>query len=55
MENAYKNYKNLFEQMKKRAKRLHFSNLVIKYKNNIKMTWSAIKEAKIIGKNSSRR
>ena len=41
--------------MKKRAKRFHFSNLIIKYKNNIKMTWSAIKEAKIIGKNSSRR
>ena len=46
VENAYKNYKNLFEQIKKRAKRLHFSNLIIKYKNNIKMTWSVvIKEA----------
>ena len=42
-ENAHKNYKNLFEQIKKRAKRLHFSNLIIKYKNNIKMAWSVIK------------
>ena len=32
--------------------RLDFSNLIIKYKNNVKMTWSVIKEA--IGKNSSR-
>ena len=36
-ENAYKNYKSLFEQIKKHAKRLHFFNLIIKYKNNIKM------------------
>ena len=50
-ENAYKNYKNSFEQIKQRAKRIHFSNLIIKYKN-IKMTRSVIKEA--IGKNSSR-
>ena len=53
VENPYKSYKNLFEQIKKRAKSLHFSNLIITYKNNIKMTWSVIKEA--IGKNSSRR
>ena len=52
-ENPYKNYKNLFQQIKKPAKRFHFSNLIIKYKNNIKMTWSVIKEA--IGKNSSQR
>ena len=50
-ENAYKNYENLFEQIKKRAKRIHFSNLIMKYKNNFKMTWSVIKEP--IGKNSS--
>ena len=36
-ENAYKNYKNVFEQIKKLAKRFHFSNLIMKYKNNIKM------------------
>ena len=45
-ENAYKNYKNLFEWIKKLAKRLHFSKLIIKYKNNIKMTWSVIKRCK---------
>ena len=50
-ENAYKNYENLFEQIKRHAKRIHFSNLIMKYKNNLKMTWSVIKEA--IGKNSS--
>ena len=37
------NYKNLFEQIKKRAKRSNFSNLIIKYKTNIEMTWSVIK------------
>ena len=45
-ENACKNYKNLFEQITKRARRFYFSNLIIKYKNNIKMTWSVIKEAR---------
>ena len=53
MENAHESYKNLFEQIKKRAKRLHFSKLIIKNKNNMKMAWSVIKEA--IGRNSSRR
>ena len=46
VENAYKNCKNLFEQIKKR-----FSKLMIKYKNNINMTWSVINET--IGTNSS--
>ena len=45
---AYRNYKNLFEQIKKRVKKLHFSNLIMKYKNNMKMKWYVIKEA--IGK-----
>ena len=44
-ENAYKNYRNLFEQIKKRAKTLHFSNLIIKYKNNIKMTMVCYKRS----------
>ena len=44
----YKNYKNLFETIKKRSKKLHYSKLIIKYKENIKKTWSVIKEA--IGK-----
>ena len=47
-EEIYKNYKRLFEVVKKNSKRLYYSNLIIKYKNNIKKTWSVIKEA--IGK-----
>ena len=47
-EEIYKNYKRLFEVVKKNSKRLYYSNLIIKYKNNIKKTWSLIKEA--IGK-----
>ena len=37
--NACKNYKNFFEHIKKGAKRLNFSNLIIKYKKykNIKI------------------
>ena len=34
----YKNYKNLFETIKKRSKKLHYSKLIIKYKENIKKT-----------------
>ena len=52
MEKPYKNDKNSFERIKKRAKRIRFPNLIIKYKNNLRMTWSVIKEA--IGKSSSR-
>ena len=44
-EYEYKNYKKLFESMKKRVKRNYFSSLIIKYKNNIKKTWHVIKEA----------
>ena len=44
-EQAYKNCKNLFDQIKKRPKKLHISNLIRKYKNNIKITWSDTKEA----------
>ena len=47
-ENEYKNYKRLFETIKKRSKKLHFSKLIVKYKDNIKKTWSVIKE--VIGK-----
>ena len=32
----YKTYKKLFESIKKRSKKLHFSNLILKYKHNIK-------------------
>ena len=44
----YQDYKKLFESIKKRSKKLYFSKLILKYKNNIKKTWQAIKEA--IGK-----
>ena len=32
----YKSYKNLFEPIKKRSKKLHYSKIIIKYKENIK-------------------
>ena len=41
-------YKKLFESIKKRSKKLYFSKLILKYKNNIKKTWQVIIEA--IGK-----
>ena len=44
----YQDYKKLFESIKKQSKKLHFSKLILKYKNNIKKTWQVIKEA--IGK-----
>ena len=34
----YQDYKKLFESIKKRSKKLYFSNLILKYKNNIKKT-----------------
>ena len=44
----YKNYKHLFEVVKKRSKILHFSKLILRYKNNIKETCKVVK--KCIGK-----
>ena len=35
----YQDYKKLFESIKKRSKKLYFSKLILKYKNNIKKTW----------------
>ena len=35
-ETEYKNYKKLFESIKRRLKKLHLSKLLLKYKNNIK-------------------
>ena len=43
-----KNYKKLFESVKQRSKKLHHSNIITKYKNNIKKTWEVIKDS--IGK-----
>ena len=37
-ESEYKNYKKLFESVKKRSKNLHFSRLILKYQNKIKKT-----------------
>ena len=42
----YKSYKKLFETIKKRSKKNHFSKLILKY--NVKKTWTVIKDA--IGK-----
>ena len=47
----YKNYKKLYESVKKRSKKRYFSRLIMKYKNNIKKTWNVIKDT--IGKNKS--
>ena len=44
----YKTYKSLFESIKKRSKKTYFSNLITRYKNDIKKTWVVIKES--IGK-----
>ena len=41
----YKSYKKLFETIKKRSKKNHFSKLILKYKDNVKKTWTVIKDA----------
>ena len=40
----YKNYKLLFEAVRKRSKKLHFCKLILRYKNNLKKMWEVIKE-----------
>ena len=47
-ETQYKNYKNLFESLKLKSKNNYYSNLIIKYKNDIKKTWQVMKE--LLGK-----
>ena len=47
-ETEYKTYKRLYETIKKRSKKLHFSKLISKYKDNVKKTWTVIKD--VIGK-----
>ena len=37
--------KKLFESVKRRSKKLYYSNLIIKYKNNLKRTWDVIKDS----------
>ena len=45
---TYKNYKNLFEKIKKSSKKHYYQNKLEKCKYNLKTTWKAMKE--IIGK-----
>ena len=45
---AYKSYKNLFESLKKKAKKKYYSEKISKYKHDAKKTWSIMKE--LIGK-----
>ena len=47
-EEKYKAYKNLFESIKRKSKKSYFSKKILQYKNNMKKTWSDMKE--IIGK-----
>ena len=44
-ESEYKNYKKLFESVKGRSKKLYYSNLMMKYKNNLKRAWDVIKDS----------
>ena len=41
---AYKSYKNLFESLKKKAKKKYYSAKISKYKHDAKKTWSIMKE-----------
>ena len=41
----------MFESIKQRSEKLYYSNLIIKYQNNIKKTWQVIKD--VIGKTKS--
>ena len=45
---TYKSYKNLFEGLKKKAKKKYYSEKISKYKHDAKKTWSIMKE--LIGK-----
>ena len=44
----YKAWKNLFESIKRKSKKSYFSKKILQYKNNMKKTWSVMKE--IMGK-----
>ena len=43
-ETQYKDYKNLFEKLKRKAKQRHYSALVSKYTHDSKKTWRILKE-----------
>ncbi|XP_065662942.1 uncharacterized protein LOC136085555 [Hydra vulgaris] len=40
----YKNYKTLFEKIRKNLKKNYYSNLITKYKNDSKQIWKILKE-----------
>ena len=50
-EENYKNYKRLFESVKRRSKASYFKERLNKYKNDVKKTWDVIKE--VIGNTKS--
>ena len=45
---TYKSYKNLFESLKKKAKKKYYSEKISKYKHDDKKIWSIMKE--LVGK-----
>ena len=47
-EQKYKNYKNLFETIKKKAKKIYYSNKLLKCTGDIKKTWNVMKG--VVGK-----
>ena len=51
-ENTYKNYKNIFEKLRKKSKQPYYSSLIEKYKYNSKKTWEVMKE--ITGKKKNK-
>ena len=42
----YKNYKNLFETIKKKAKKIYYSNKLLECTGDIKTTWNVMKDIK---------
>ena len=51
-ESKYKNYKSLFEKLRKKAKKAYYSKLLHKYKTGSKRTWQVMKE--ITGKQKTK-
>ena len=43
-EQKYKNYKNLFETIKKKTKKIYYCNKLLKCTGDIKKTWNALKD-----------
>ena len=51
-ESKYKNYKSLFEKLRKKAKIAYYSKLLRKYKTDSQRTWQVVKE--ITGKQNTK-